>query len=66
MYSVNEQDNNHNLPIWSDEKSKSSVKQYRVSEKIVDLAIRVSVSCSCFFRVMTCIFSRVNSCFDVF
>ena len=22
MYSVNEQDNTHNLPVWSDEKSK--------------------------------------------
>ena len=32
---MNEQDNTHNLPVWSDEKSKSIVKQYRVSEKTV-------------------------------
>ena len=31
---MNKQDNMHNL-VWSDEKSKSSVKQYRVSEKTV-------------------------------
>ena len=32
---MNEQNKTHNLPVWSDEKLKSSVKQYRVSEKAV-------------------------------
>ena len=32
---MNEQDNTHNLPVWSDEKLKSSVKQLNNSEKTI-------------------------------
>ena len=32
---MNEQDNTHNLPVWSDKKLKSNVKQYKISEKTI-------------------------------
>ena len=32
---MNVQDNMHNLPVWSEEKLKSSVKQFNNSEKII-------------------------------
>ena len=53
------------LEQWLIDEQCIAIRRIPISQLEVDLAIRVSVSCSCFSPVVSCIFSHVNSCFGV-